>query len=186
MKILVCISKTPDTTAKIAFTDNNTKFDNNGVQWIINPYDDVSFRRVVNVPARGIGKSVMDALDAIDPDGELQSTPLLNAGLQPSPSPRSMWARLHAALDRKQLPSRALTALRTFRDLIAGLSSEAGGKSVSIMLGLVLDRTGYLQGLREERSEEAEGRIKTTKVCEEGAMEAPVRERESTTTIIKR
>jgi electron transfer flavoprotein beta subunit len=40
MKILVCVSKTPDTTAKIAFTDNNTKFDVNGVQWIINPYDE--------------------------------------------------------------------------------------------------------------------------------------------------
>ncbi|HSU27906.1 MAG TPA: electron transfer flavoprotein subunit beta/FixA family protein [Chitinophagaceae bacterium] len=40
MKILVCISKTPDTTAKIAFTDNNTKFDSNAVQWIINPYDE--------------------------------------------------------------------------------------------------------------------------------------------------
>lgn len=40
MKILVCISKTPDTTAKIAFTDNNTKFAANGVQWIINPFDE--------------------------------------------------------------------------------------------------------------------------------------------------
>jgi electron transfer flavoprotein beta subunit len=40
MKILVCISKTPDTTAKIAFTDNNTKFAEASVQWIINPYDE--------------------------------------------------------------------------------------------------------------------------------------------------
>ena len=40
MKILVCISKTPDTTAKIAFTDNNAKFATDGVQWIINPYDE--------------------------------------------------------------------------------------------------------------------------------------------------
>jgi electron transfer flavoprotein beta subunit len=40
MKILVCLSKTPDTTAKIAFTDNNTKFAEAGVQWIINPYDE--------------------------------------------------------------------------------------------------------------------------------------------------
>ncbi|MCW3091386.1 MAG: electron transfer flavoprotein subunit beta/FixA family protein [Ferruginibacter sp.] len=40
MKILVCISKTPDTTAKIAFTANNTKFVAEGVQWIINPYDE--------------------------------------------------------------------------------------------------------------------------------------------------
>jgi electron transfer flavoprotein beta subunit len=40
MNILVCISKTPDTTAKIAFSEGNTKFDENGVQWIINPYDE--------------------------------------------------------------------------------------------------------------------------------------------------
>lgn len=40
MKILVCVSKTPDTTSKIAFTDGNSKFDESGVQWIINPYDE--------------------------------------------------------------------------------------------------------------------------------------------------
>jgi len=40
MKILVCISKTPDTTAKIAFADNNRKFVTEGVQWILNPYDE--------------------------------------------------------------------------------------------------------------------------------------------------
>lgn len=40
MKILVCISRSPDTTTKIAFTDNNTTFATAGVQWIINPYDE--------------------------------------------------------------------------------------------------------------------------------------------------
>jgi electron transfer flavoprotein beta subunit len=40
MKILVCVSKTPDTTSKIAFKDGNTKFDDAGVQFIINPYDE--------------------------------------------------------------------------------------------------------------------------------------------------
>ncbi|MFM7565575.1 MAG: electron transfer flavoprotein subunit beta/FixA family protein [Flavobacteriales bacterium] len=40
MKILVCISKAPDTTSKIAFTNNNTSFDENGVQFIVNPYDE--------------------------------------------------------------------------------------------------------------------------------------------------
>jgi len=40
MKILVCVSKTPDTTSKIAFINGNTKFDEAGVQWIINPYDE--------------------------------------------------------------------------------------------------------------------------------------------------
>jgi electron transfer flavoprotein beta subunit len=40
MKILVCISKSPDTTSKISFTEANTKFDENGVQYIVNPYDE--------------------------------------------------------------------------------------------------------------------------------------------------
>lgn len=40
MKILVCISKSPDTTTKIEFTDNNTKFKEEGVQYIVNPYDE--------------------------------------------------------------------------------------------------------------------------------------------------
>jgi len=40
MKILVCISKAPDTTSKIAFTSGNTSFDENGVQYIVNPYDE--------------------------------------------------------------------------------------------------------------------------------------------------
>lgn len=40
MKILVCISKAPDTTSKIAFKDNDTRFVEDGVQWIINPYDE--------------------------------------------------------------------------------------------------------------------------------------------------
>lgn len=40
MKCLVCISKTPETTAKIAFTNDNTEFDASGVQFIMNPYDE--------------------------------------------------------------------------------------------------------------------------------------------------
>ena len=40
MKILVCISNVPDTTTKIAFADNNTKFNTAGVQFVINPYDE--------------------------------------------------------------------------------------------------------------------------------------------------
>lgn len=40
MKLLVCISKVPDTTSKIAFKESDTKFVEDGVQWIINPYDE--------------------------------------------------------------------------------------------------------------------------------------------------
>ena len=40
MKILVPISKVPDTTSKISFTDGDSKFNEEGIQWIVNPYDE--------------------------------------------------------------------------------------------------------------------------------------------------
>ncbi|MBP8792136.1 MAG: electron transfer flavoprotein subunit beta/FixA family protein [Lutibacter sp.] len=47
MKILVCISHVPDTTSKINFTDSDTKFDANGVQFVINPYDEFALTRAM-------------------------------------------------------------------------------------------------------------------------------------------
>ena len=47
MKILVCISHVPDTTSKINFTENDSKFDTNGVQFVINPYDEFCLTRAM-------------------------------------------------------------------------------------------------------------------------------------------
>ena len=47
MKILVCISHVPDTTSKINFTENDTKFDSNGVQYVINPNDEFGLTRAM-------------------------------------------------------------------------------------------------------------------------------------------
>lgn len=49
MKILVCISHVPDTTSKITFTDNNTKFNSSGVQYIIGPYDEYALSRAIEI-----------------------------------------------------------------------------------------------------------------------------------------
>jgi electron transfer flavoprotein beta subunit len=49
MKILVCISHVPDTTSKINFIDNSTKFDTTGVQFIIGPYDDYALARAIEL-----------------------------------------------------------------------------------------------------------------------------------------
>lgn len=49
MKILVCISVVPDTTTKITFTENNTKFNTAGVQFIINPYDELALTRALEI-----------------------------------------------------------------------------------------------------------------------------------------
>ncbi|GGH67080.1 MAG: electron transfer flavoprotein beta subunit/FixA family protein [Bacteroidetes bacterium] len=49
MKILVCISHVPDTTSKINFVNDNTEFDTNGVQFIINPYDEFGLTKAIQL-----------------------------------------------------------------------------------------------------------------------------------------
>ncbi|MBL1411300.1 electron transfer flavoprotein subunit beta/FixA family protein [Sphingobacterium faecale] len=51
MKILVCISNVPDTTSKITFTNDNTTFNTAGVQYIINPYDEIALSKAVDLAA---------------------------------------------------------------------------------------------------------------------------------------
>lgn len=58
MKILVCISHVPDTTSKINFIDNNTKFDTAGVQFIIGPYDDYALARAIELKEAIAGTTV--------------------------------------------------------------------------------------------------------------------------------
>jgi DNA helicase-2/ATP-dependent DNA helicase PcrA len=125
---------------------------------VINPHDDVSLRRVINVPARGIGKGVMDALDAV-PAADDTDLPLLGTGLQPAVAANSLWSRLVRGLDEKLFPSRGAASLAAFRDLLVALTDIARQDSVSITIGKILDRSGYLQDLRDERNEDAEGRI---------------------------
>jgi electron transfer flavoprotein beta subunit len=57
MKILVCISHVPDTTTKIRFTPDNSSFDTTGVQWIINPWDELALTRALQMkedPTMGV------------------------------------------------------------------------------------------------------------------------------------
>ncbi len=60
MKILVCISNVPDTTTKVKFVDGDTRLDTAGIQWVINPWDELSLTRALELkddPASGV-KSV--------------------------------------------------------------------------------------------------------------------------------
>ena len=143
---------------------------------IVNPYDDVSLRRVINVPARGIGKGVMDGLESLGPPAELP--PLLAAGLEPVTSSNALWVRIERAITEKALPNRAVASLTAFRDLIVGLTDAARQDSVSITVGKTLDRSGYLKDLREERSEEAEGRIENLMELVSAAREYEARDPE--------
>ncbi len=56
MNIVVCISSVPDTTSKINFTDNNTKFDTKGIQFVINPYDEFGLTKAIMLKEKTGGK----------------------------------------------------------------------------------------------------------------------------------
>ncbi len=75
MKILVCITHVPDTTSKISFAENNTKFDKTGVQFIIGPYDDYALARAVELKEASSGSiTVLNV-------GEAETEPTLRKAL---------------------------------------------------------------------------------------------------------
>lgn len=90
---------------------------------VVNSDDDVSFRRVVNVPARGIGAATLEALDTTAVE---RSVSLFRALEQPPP----------------ELTERARRALAEFRRLIVGLREGADGGSASDAVAAMLERTG--------------------------------------------
>lgn len=59
MKILVCISNVPDTTTKVSFNNNNTEFNTNGVQYILNPYDEIALSRAIELTEGGKGTTTV-------------------------------------------------------------------------------------------------------------------------------
>jgi DNA helicase II / ATP-dependent DNA helicase PcrA len=145
---------------------------------ILNPFDDVALRRIINVPTRGIGKGVMDTLEQLNVAGDDESVSPLFAGLQPTVISNSLWQKINTGIERRLLNPRQIASLAAFRDLIAGLADVARTESVSITLGKVLDQSGYLRDLREDRSEEAEARIENLMELVSAAREYETREPE--------
>ena len=141
----------------------------------IKPEDDVSMRRVINVPPRGIGKGVMEALEQLADAGD---APLF-ADAAAGPVRASLWARIHRAVDERLVPARAAAALDRFRNILQEVSAIAATESASVTLERTLERSGYLQALREAATEEAEGRIANLAELVSAARDYEVRETEA-------
>jgi DNA helicase-2/ATP-dependent DNA helicase PcrA len=141
---------------------------------LINPHDDVSFRRIVNTPPRGIGKGVLEAIERFQATGE--EAPLAAAGLEAAAGADSLWARGARALRARALPPRALAALRTFYDLMARLGDVAGRERLAATIVRVLEESGYMEHLRAERTEEANERLENLAQFAAAAQEFEERE----------
>lgn len=79
MKILVCMSVVPDTTTKITFTDNNTKFNTQGVQFIINPYDELSLTRALELTEKNGGSVTVVTVGLADADAVIRKALAIGA-----------------------------------------------------------------------------------------------------------
>jgi len=75
MKILVCVSNVPDTTTKISFSADNTQFNTTGVQFILNPYDEIALARAIELNEGGIGSVTVIHV------GEVSSEPTIRKAL---------------------------------------------------------------------------------------------------------
>lgn len=140
---------------------------------IINPYDDVSLRRVINVPTRGIGKGVMASLQQMEVEPKYPTVTHTVADTSDAATPSdSLWSKLIHAVDQNLLSTRATSSLSTFKDLLLRLQEGARNETVPEIVGQVLDQTGYLTTLRDEQSTEAEGRIENLMELVSAAQEA--------------
>jgi len=79
MKILVCVSVVPDTTTKVTFTDNNTKFNTSGVQFIINPYDELALTRALEITEAQGGDVTVITVGEQDADASIRKALAIGA-----------------------------------------------------------------------------------------------------------
>jgi DNA helicase-2/ATP-dependent DNA helicase PcrA len=106
------------------------------------PDDSISLLRIINTPARGIGKTTVDQIEQFSLENNL-----------------SVWNGIARMTEERAFGTRADSALGVFRRMIEELHEEAGQRPVDQLLRLVLDRTGYQRMLESEGTPESESRI---------------------------
>ena len=79
MRILVCMSVVPDTTSKITFKDNNTKFNTDGVQFIINPYDELALTKALEIAEKNNGTVTVINLGLADTEPNIRKALAIGA-----------------------------------------------------------------------------------------------------------
>ena len=137
----------------------------------LNPFDDIALLRVINTPARGLGKTSLDALQFRAKDFGV-----------------SIWEAIAVITDKKfdqkvNLTPRALESLKKFRKVIENLTLKVGeaaqsSQPVSDVVMAAIEETGYSAMLRAENSEEAEARLENLEELVNAAVDYDKQETE--------
>ncbi|HYP15393.1 MAG TPA: 3'-5' exonuclease, partial [Bryobacteraceae bacterium] len=106
------------------------------------PHDSISLLRIINTPARGIGKTTVEQIEQFALENNL-----------------SVWGAIGRMVQERVFPTRAEAALAAFVRIIEDLSEDAKDRSVDQLLKTVLDRTGYQRMLESDTNPEAESRL---------------------------
>jgi DNA helicase-2/ATP-dependent DNA helicase PcrA len=122
------------------------------------PQDSISLLRIINTPARGIGKTSVEQIERYALDHNL-----------------ALWTAIGRMLDENQFATRAHAAMESFRRLIQELADALSALPLHDSLRLVEERTGYRKMLEQENTPEAEGRIENLDELASAAAEAAQR-----------
>ena len=118
-------------------------------------YDSVSLLRIINTPARGIGRTTVDQIEKYAREHNL-----------------SLWNAIERIIDDEKLSTRSQSSLVMFRNLIQELSLVASSRPLPELLRFILERTGYRKMLEAEKTPEAESRIENLEELNNAAAEA--------------
>ncbi|HTI61797.1 electron transfer flavoprotein subunit beta/FixA family protein [Mucilaginibacter sp.] len=134
MKILVCISNVPDTTTKITFTDNNTQFNTNGVQFILNPYDEIALSRAIELTEGGKGTITVINVGEANTEATIRKALAIGAddAVRINAKPHDAWFVTYQIA--QYVKQNAFDLVLTGRESI-----DYNGSKVAGMLGELLD-----------------------------------------------
>jgi DNA helicase-2/ATP-dependent DNA helicase PcrA len=123
----------------------------------LNPQDSIALNRVINTPARGIGKATLDEIERV---AKLNDT--------------SQWNALSTVIAEGNLGSRAISALRSFREIMLKLIDlvKTDGIPVAELVKAAIIDTGYERSLKEENTDEALGRLQNLEELANAAAES--------------
>ncbi len=134
MKILVCISNVPDTTTKITFTNDNTEFNSSGVQYIVNPYDEIALSKAIDLCEGGKGSVTVINVGEVGTEPTIRKALAIGAddAVRVNAAPRDAYFVANQVADYAKV--------NDFDIILCGRESiDYNGSQVAAMVGELLD-----------------------------------------------